>query len=221
MKTLWRMNAAGHIPSAVRCSMGPLLAAHGRASNRSSWSVQAGLDHPCVQHACSMVAAITASQGVPVSLGGRSISARRWTSSSVWNRLARPFTIRRSSVAAGHPSRTPSISSSKGLFPVVIALARTVVPAVSRVNSPPALALIASLFHLWIAVIALQLGPFDRGRPPVLVLRGACGATCYLTMLEGDFKGSSPRVRGVADGTLPVSGVRRFIPACAARSVWD
>lgn len=144
MKTLWRMNAAGHIPSAVRCSMGPLLAAHGRASNRSSWSVQAGLDHPCVQHACSMVAAITASQGVPVSLGGRSISARRWTLSSVWNRLARPFTIRRSSVAAGHPSRTPSISSSRGPFPVVISLARTVGPVVSRVNSPPALAPIAS-----------------------------------------------------------------------------
>ena len=84
MNVLWRMKAAGVLASAVPRSMGPRRYTQGRFRKRSGAWVHAGTSAPCVEHTCSTVAAITASQTVPVSGGSAAARARRATSSMPW-----------------------------------------------------------------------------------------------------------------------------------------
>ena len=77
MNVLCRMKAAGALASAVPRSIGPRRYNQGRFRKRSGAWVHAGTSAPCVVHACSTVAAITASQTVPVSGGLAAASALR------------------------------------------------------------------------------------------------------------------------------------------------
>ena len=84
MNALCRMKAAGALASAVPRSIGPRRYTQGRFRKRSGAWVHAGTSAPCVVHACSMVAAITASQTVPVSGGSAAASAMRASLSMPW-----------------------------------------------------------------------------------------------------------------------------------------
>ena len=84
MNVLCRMKAAGVSASAVPRSIGPRRYTQGRFRKRSAACVHAGTSASCVVHACSTVAAITASQTVPVSGGSAPASALRAPSSMPW-----------------------------------------------------------------------------------------------------------------------------------------
>ena len=84
MNVLCRMKAAGALLSAVPWSIGPRLFTQGRFRKRSGAWVHAGTAAPWVVHACSTVAAITASQTVPVSGGSAAASAVRASASMPW-----------------------------------------------------------------------------------------------------------------------------------------
>ena len=66
MNVLYRMKAASALASAVSRSIASHRNTQGRFGKRSGAWVHAGASAPGVVHACSTVAAITASQTVPV-----------------------------------------------------------------------------------------------------------------------------------------------------------
>ena len=84
MNVLCRMKAAGAFASAVPRSIDPRRYTRGRFRKRSGAWVHAGTAAPCVVQACSTVAAITASQTVPVSAGSAAASALRASLSMPW-----------------------------------------------------------------------------------------------------------------------------------------
>ena len=193
MNVLCRMKAAGALVSAVPRSIGPRRYTQGRFRKRSGAWVHAGTSAPCVVHACSTVAAITASQTVPVSGGSAAASTLRSARLVVDAVVVAGEALDDEPLEGGGVPARPRLGRQLAQLGCgdSLASARACLPRFARLHVRP-------------GVGSQCRTQFADGGPPVSAAVGACGAVALPSpdwMCKGEDTGGAVELTRLARGS--------------------